>query len=239
MKEPFSLSRIFVNFFTGFGSGLIGTAVFGIMILVTWSIVGDTLSPTDIRLNEFGVRISQSDSHPLFLHFITLAIFLGILAGNIAFVILSTVVESRYENRSTAVTHVFFANLIMLILMLPVYVISSNLFGPQGVAFAGIFHALLSVIFSFFSLELIHYHKHLFISLYGVIAGIVLFVLVASFMVKGGNSLLAFLSLPLLMGFILAGNGIVRSVYAWMYQTYGVDMLNVETRFGDDYQAKK
>lgn len=239
MKDSFSLSRIVINFFTGFGSGLIGTAIFGIMILLTWSIVGDTLSPSDIRLNEFGVQISQTDSHPLFLHFITLAIFLGILAGNIAFVILNTVVEDRYEHRSTAITHVFFANLIILILMLPGYVTMSNLFGSEGIAFAGVSHAILSVLFSFFALEFIHFTKYLFVSLYGALMGIVLFLLIGSFLVKGNTSLLAFLSLPLLMGLVLAGNGIVRAIYAWMYQTYGMDVLNIQTRFGDDYSDKK
>lgn len=239
LKNPPSLSKIFGDFFTGFGAGLIGTAVFGIVLLLSWSIVGDTLAPTDVVINEFGVEINQRETHPLFLHFITLAIFMGILSGNVAFVVLKALIDPRYENKATMMSHVFFANLVILVLMLPAYIIFSNLFASDGVAFAAVLHIVVSVLFSFFVLEFVNFTKHLLVSLYGAIFGLLLFLWVAALMLKSNPSMLAFLSLPLLMGFILSGNRIAQATYAWMYQSYGVDMLNIDTRFGADYIEKK
>jgi len=238
LKNPPTLSKIVTNFFTGFGSGLVGTAVFGIIILLSWSIVGDTLSPTDIVKNEFGVQINNVQTHPLFLHFITLAIFLGILVGNLAFVFLSATSDARYTNKTTLITHVFFSNLVLLVFMLAGYVTFSNLFAAPGVAAAAIIHMILSVLFSFFTLEFVNFSRHLFVSLYGILVGIILFLIAGAVFLAGNASLLAFLSLPLLMGFVLMGNSVIQAVYGWMYANYGIDALNIETRFGEDYGQK-
>ncbi len=76
-KKPVTLSQIFISFLTGFGAGIAGTAVLAIIIFLSWSVIGGVLSPQEVPLNEFGVQIDAPQTHPLFLHFVVLAVFLG------------------------------------------------------------------------------------------------------------------------------------------------------------------
>ena len=239
LDNPPALSKILGDFAIGFGAGLVGTATFGIVVFLSWSVVGDTLAPTDVIRNEFGVQINQAGTHPLFLHFITLAIFLGILAATVSLVTITGITDSRYKHRTTTLTHVFFSNLVILILMLPAYIMFSNLFVAEGVAAAALLHAIFAAIFSFFSLQFVHLNRHLIVSLYGVILGMVFFLCVTAMMLRGNSSFIAFLALPLLMGSLLGMDSLAQSIYGWVYKRYGVDWLNINTRFGDDYSEKK
>jgi MFS family permease len=235
LKNPPSVSKIFFQFWTGFGSGMIGSIVFAIVILVSWSVVGDTLSPSDVDLNEFGVKIDQQTTHPLFVHFITVAIFLGVMAANLAFISLSSITNDRYNYRSTMVTHCFFGNLILLLLLIPCYIIFNIYLKSDGVAIAGIVHGLAAAMLSSLILEIVNQHKHSIINIIALIASMIIFTWVAIPIYGSGTTMFAFLILPLLMGIIAANNSLAESLYAWVYQTYGKDMMSLDQRFGDDY----
>lgn len=235
LKNPPTVSKIFFQFWTGFGSGMIGSIILAIVILLSWKVVGDTLSPTDVNLNEFGVTIDQQSTHPLFVHFITIAVFLGVLASNISFVALSSITNDRYNYRSTMVTHCFFGNLIVLILVIPCYIIFNAYLQSDGIAIAGIIHGLASAILSSLILEIVNRHEHSLVNIIALIASMIIFTWIAVPVYKSGSTLFVFLVMPLLMGTISATNSLAESIYAWVYQTYGKDSLNLNQRFGDDY----
>ena len=237
-RSSLSLAQILLRFFAGFGAGFAGAIVLGIVILLSWSIVGGTLAPPDTAFNEFGVRIDQMPTHPLFLHVVTLAVFLGAIVANVGYVFLSTALEKRYDHRATVITHTFFGNLILLVLILPVYMIMSRSFGSSGIGLAGIIHVMLATLFTFFVLEIINQSKYLLVNVYGAIIGLVFFFFFAIWLAGNNPTVLAFLTLPLLVGFIALGNGIAESLYNWIYRIYGSDFLNIETRFGTDYGKK-
>ena len=152
-KSP-TFSKTIGSFFTGFGAGIVGAIVFGAVILLSWSIVGSSLSPSAIATaNEFGVSNSIEKPHDLFLFFVMLAMFLSILATSIAYVALSSVADEVYNKRATVLTHAFFANLIFLVLTIPLYLGFSGL-RVEGLMMAAMIHIGLSAIFTFLVQEL-------------------------------------------------------------------------------------
>ena len=234
LLKPVSLLDIFIKFISGFGAGVSGSVISLIILFMGWSIVGKTLSPTELPVNEFGISVTPEATHPLFSYFIVLAVFLGILASSVSYIIISTLISEHYSFRTTLLTDVFFGNLILLILMIPIYTIVNAKFGYTNIGIAAGLHATLSAILSFFTLELINWSKYLMVNLYGIILGFILFTII-SLLSFSDKTVFAFFVLPFLFGFISMGNALAQSLYEWFYKTYGNDLLNLETRFGDDY----
>lgn len=234
-QQNHSVASIFFRFLMGFGSGFIGTVVLGIILFLSWNIVGETLSPSDVIKNEFGINISDNQTHPLFLSIVTLAVFLATMSANIAYVLLSSITEEKYARRSTTLTHVFFGNLVFLLFALPVYLISSSLFGPEGIAISALLHVTLTILFSFLVTEALHQSKYFIVNLYGALFGIILFTFVGNIFVSDNTTTLTLLALPLLLGCICLGSRFMEVLYAWLVQTYGTDFLNVDNQFGRDY----
>ncbi|MCF7847021.1 MAG: hypothetical protein K9M51_03235 [Candidatus Gracilibacteria bacterium] len=236
MDKPKSLtlSQIFLHLFTGLGSGLVGSIVLGILLLLSWGIIGSTIAPSTGVPEDLGLSTGAEPAHPLFLFFVMLGVFLSVLAASITHVLLMTVVDDHFQHRATILNHAFFGNLVLLLFFVPVYLAVAARWGSDSAGMAGLFHAVIAALFSFSILEILNNRKYLLVNLYGVILGLVLFS-IAAILLSRNTALLAFLSLPLLIGLLSAGNAIVRSVYGWMYQTYGTDLLNSDARFGEDY----
>jgi len=234
LLKPLSFLDIFIRFFSGFGAGVAGAVILLIVLFAGWSIVGSTLSPAEITTNEFGISQMEEGIHPLFIYFVVLAVFLGVLAANLSYILISTVVSEHYAFRTTLLTDIFFGNLILLILMIPVYAMMNGHFGYTSIGLAALIHAILSSLLSFFTLEIINWSKYLMVNLYGLLVGLILFVIV-SILFFSNKTIFAFFFLPFLFGFLAMGNALAQSIYEWYYRTYGNDFLNSETRFGDDY----
>ena len=54
-------------------------------------------------------------------------------------------------------------------------------------------------------------------------------------LIDTNSAMLAFLALPLIYGLLNFFRDVTESLYIWFYQTYGVDVLNIETRYGSDF----
>jgi hypothetical protein len=166
---------------------------------------------------------------------VTLAVFLATLTASIAYTFLTSATEDKYEKTATFLNHIFFGNLILLFLILPTYLITSSLFGANGVAFTGIFHGILVALLTQFVLEILSARKHLLVNLYGTLIGLLGFYFCFSLFLGGNPTVLSFLTLPLVFACMGAGNGGAEVFYNWLYRTYGFDFLNIETQFGEDY----
>ncbi len=232
-----TLSTVFVRFGLGFGSGLSGALVLGLVLLFTWSIAGDVLSPTTYQVqDEFGQTLSHKENtHPLFLSVVIFAVFLATLISNLFFCLITSTVEAKYVTRSTNVTHTFIGNLIMLIIFLPVYMVSSAKFGAPGVAFTSLFYAVLSALLTFLILEILSTHKYLLVSIYGAFLGLAMFLIIINLIGMENPTILSFISLPLLLGMIGAGSAIAQMFYMWIENIYDNDFLDMDKRFGSDY----
>jgi hypothetical protein len=234
LLKPISLLDIFIRFFSGFGAGVTGSIISLIILFLGWSIVGSAISPTDLPVNEFGISVAPEATHPLFTYFVILAVFLGILASSVSYVLISTLISEHYSFRTTLLTDVFFGNLILLVLMIPLYTVVNAKFGYMSIGISAGLHATLSALLSFFTLEIINWSKYLMVNLYGIILGFIIFSIV-SILSFSDKTVFAFFILPFLFGFLSMGNALAQSIYEWFYKTYGNDFLNIETRFGDDY----
>ncbi len=232
-----TLPTVFINTLVGLSSGLLGTMVLGLILLLTWSIVGDVLIPTNQQTtSEFGEILSHKENtHPLFLSVVILAIFMASLAANILKTILSTSLEERHTSPATALTHVGVGNVVLLLMMIPVYITISGQYGATGVAIVALIHSCLSAIFSVLTLELTSIRKYILVCLYGVIFGLVLFFV--SFNIFGNNSptIMAFVALPLLLGMMSLGQGLTQLLYFWFAETYANDFLDLDKQYGSDY----
>ncbi len=231
------LSTVFLRFFSGFGAGMIGTIVLGIILFLTWGIVGDALAPTANQTVEdisTGI-VLKKESHPLFLSIVILAVFLATLIANLSNTLVSSATEERYQNRTTNVTQVFLGNLVILPIFIFVYLVSSALYGPIGIGVTAMAHICLVTIFSYLAMEILSQTKYLLLSLYGVIVGLALFGIVANFIASLNPTTLTLTALPLLLGFIGSGSAIAQMFYSWTQRAFGTDVLDSDKRFGDDY----
>lgn len=235
-EKNIPLSQIILRFFTGFSSGLAGSIVFMLVLFAGWSVVGDVLSSfAETTTNEFGVLVGNSNTHPLFVYFILLATFLGVLGSTATYTLLMTLVEDRFVLRSTTLTHTFFGNLFLMIILLPAYILASSKSGVQGITNIVLMHILLSGIFTFLVLEALHWSKYFLVNVYALTIGLALYFLVTTSL-SGNTTTLALLAMPFLFGFLAMGNSLTSALYEWFFHTYGSDVLNTETRFGSDYE---
>jgi hypothetical protein len=232
-----TLPNVFVNTLVGLASGLLGTMVLGLILLLTWSIVGEVLVPTDQQTTtEFGEILShQQNTHPLFLSVVIWAVFMATLAANILQTLLITSIEERYTARATCITQVAVGNVMMLILTIPIYIMVSSQYGATGVAVGAFIHTTMSVIFSTLTLEIITLKKYILVSLYGLMLGLVMFFICFSIFGNNNPTIMAFVALPLLLGTMSFGLGITQLIYFWFADTYGNDFLDIDKRFGADY----
>jgi len=226
-----------MNTVIGMGSGLFGTMVLGLILLLTWSIVGEVLAPTAQQAtSEFGETLNyKRDTHPLFLSVVILAIFLATLVSNILHTILVSSIEERHSSRATNITHVSAGNVILLVFMIPVYLLISKHYGATGVAFGALIHSILTVVFSSLSIEIIALKRYTLVTLYGGMAGLVLFFIAINLFSLSNPTVLAFILLPLLLGMMTLGSGLTQLVYFWFADAYNNDFLDREKRFGSDY----
>ncbi len=234
-----SLSTVFLRFLVGFGSGFVGSIILGIILLLSWSIIGDTFSSISITQSNLTLELSSAKTHPLFLSLIVLAFFLAILTSTLMYGFLTPTIEDKYKFRSTILSQTFFGNLIFLFLMIPIYVLAKKLFLANGVASAGALHVMTVSIFTFSVIELLNEKKHILVRLYGGILGISIFLFFGTMFLKNNTTIFVFLILPLILGCLGAGNAIMEIFYQWLYQNYGIDFLSTKTRFDVDYSDKE
>lgn len=236
-EKNIPLSQIILRFFTGFSAGLAGSVVFMLILFAGWSVVGEALSSSAAATNEFGVLIGSNETHPLFVYFVLLSTFLGVLASTATYTFLMTLVEERFVLRTTTLTHAFFGNLILMVILLPAYILSSSKSGVSGVTNMVLMHILLSGVFTFLVLEALHWTKYFLVSVYALAIGLALYFLVTTAL-SGNTTTLALLAMPFLFGFLAMSSSLTNTLYEWFFQTYGSDVLNTNTRFGADYESE-
>lgn len=232
-----NLPNVFVSTLVGLAAGLLGTMVLGMILLLTWSIVGDVLMPTtEQATSEFGEILShRQNTHPLFLSVVILGVFMATLAANILKTFLVTSIEEKYTARATCLTHVGIGNVVVLLMMIPVYILVSGNFGATGVAIVALIHSCISAIFSVLTIELISLRTYVLLSLYGMVCGMVIFFMTFNLFGGSNPTILAFVSLPLLLGSMSLGQGLFQLLYFWFADTYGNDFVDIDKRFGSDY----
>lgn len=237
-KKHVPLSRIIFRFLTGFGSGITGSIILLLILFAGWSIVGESLSAKTETVNEFGVLVGQTNTHPLFVYLVLFATFLSVLAASTVYTLLMTVVESRFTLKTTALAHTFFGNIVLMVFILPAYLVTSSQGGLDGITNMVLIHIFISGILTFLILETLHWDEYFLVSIYALVIALSLYFLSQTGFDEDQTHSLVLLSMPLLFGFLAMGRSFAEMIYLWIFRTYGNDVLNSETRFGSDYEDR-
>lgn len=233
------LSKAFFRMLIGFFSGLVGTMILGIILFVAWGAVGDSIQ--EVRFygtDNLNPAKEDTQVHPLFLNFITLAIFLSSLAATICYGAMISQSEGRQEQLSTTLTHIFVGNLVILVLILPLYFATSGMETQTGIILSTIIHSIMACLYTYMIMEVVQETRYISVHLFGVIFGIILFSWIATFTMQN-LSIFVFLTLPLLLMMIACGSTFAQMIYNWIRRVYGEDFLSIEKRYGNDYRTKQ
>ena len=235
--KPFGIQEFFIRLGIALGSGFLGTIVMGLILLLSWSIVGDALSPKLSEVNEFGVQIVQDANHPLLLWIIFLAVFIGSMATTLSHTVLISLTEEVPWKKMTVYTQVFFGQLILLIPMLLLYMVANIRLGTDGIALAGFIHGLLSILFVYLIQRLYERSERVLVAIYGMVLGLILVATIMFLVSTANRAMLTFTTFPLLMLLIHMGSGIADILYLWVYNSSGSDPLSLSTQYGEDYNT--
>ncbi len=232
-----TISGVFFRFLGGIWAGALGSIVMGVILFFTWTIVGDILMDSQrVEVLDNGFSVSEATPiHPLFIPIVLISIFLSGLVANLVFCVINTTMGERYPYRSTTLTHVFFGNLLILFLFIPIYLILGSIYGATGIGVSSITHVIIMGLFTFFVSEILSTSNYAFVSLYGAVLGLGLFVFWSSFLADKSPIMLTLLAFPLLLGFLNGSNAAVEMFYFWISEIYGVKFLETNKRFGSDY----
>lgn len=225
----YPLSQLVVRFFVGFLSGFTGTVVLGILMLATWSVIGDYISGENVAKDINGIDLNDKTLNPIFVIVVGIAIFLTTMVSNIVYNILIPLVDDKYEQKKLALSNIFIGGLVLAGMMIPIYTIGSASFYELGVGISGIMHATLFSIYTILIMEIVNKNNYLIVSTLGVLLGVILFVAISMILFTGSDSnstILILLTLPILMGCMSLANTMSEGIYGWFYKTYGTDTLS-------------
>lgn len=226
-----SFLTLVLKTFGGLGGGIAGMLILLLIFLGASTILQPALNP--------GLTAEETTKNPLFIFVFMAMIFLTSLGANIIGSLFFSFVEhEKYSRTSTAIYQIFAVNLVIFIIMAPIYIVldSQQLLDMTG--FLAGFHVLLSTVASIMILEIIGNLRYALVGIYGVVFSVLaaIGILMVIFAFSGKNPVVVlFAALPVLwtsLGFVTV---IIEMLYRWIWTLYGADFLMSKTEFGKDY----
>lgn len=206
----------------GLGGGMVGTVLAVVMFLVASA----SLEPVLTR-----AAFEPTEVPPFFIFILMFMIFLSTLGSNLVGSLLLGLSEKfRYTKIGAALSQIFFLNLIMFVVLIPVYLIVSKI-ELAFVSYVVGVHILISAQGSALVLEMVSNTKHAVVGIYATIlaslfASGIAFIL---YTVSGSNaSILLFTIFPVLWISIGLMEGILELVYGAIVSATGKDFLAVK-----------
>lgn len=216
----------------GLGGGVAGTLILLVIFLLASTILEPAFNPGSLG-------VDGGDKNPLFIFVFMAMIFLTSLGSNLlGSLFFSFVQHEKYGKVSTSMYQIFFVNVVIFIIMAPIYIIldTQGLLNLTG--FLAGFHVLLAALASVMILEIIGNIRYALVGVYGVIFSLLFSVgtimLILQF-TQQNPTVVLFATLPIMwtsLGFISV---VVEMVYRWIWTLYGTDFLASATEYGGDY----
>ena len=225
--RPVSMFAILMRTVGGLGGGIMGAGVIFVIALLGSGILSTAL-------DEVGGTPS-----PLFVFVFLAMIFLGSTTANLlGSLFMGFGDREHYSSVATSLYQIFFANVAILFVVAPVYLIVAGLDLNLGMlASVAALQVVVSAFVSALILEIIANHRYALVGVYStmlsVLVSVGVYFLVYS-MSSGSPLLLLLLALPVMWFSIGFFSGLISVLYGWIYQWYGVDFLNSGTTYGDD-----
>ncbi len=207
-----------------------GGAVGSLLLALIYVLSSTLLSPlvdgaTDITVG------------PVFIFLLLIMAFISSTVGNVLAVFLTSLTErEKYKRTSSAVFQIAVQSVIVFLLMVPVYFITSTIDITVNV-YAVALHLILTAIISALTLEVVSNYKYSLVGIYaitfalvfssGIIFGIAKFV--------NNAAILLFLALPIIWGSIGLFQSLTTIIYGWLARIYDKDFLSTQSLYCDDY----
>ncbi|MBI5754794.1 hypothetical protein HZA41_01080 [Candidatus Peregrinibacteria bacterium] len=227
--QPTAVS-LMLRILSGFLGGIGGTIMMATIFLVSSSTLKPIFQPDGTEKTVGG----------LFIFIFMGMIFLGIMAANMMVTILSAISErGKYSRLNSALYQIFIVNVIIFILLAPMYVMVSGA-GLMVAGYIAGFHAIISAIASVMILELIGNPSHALIGVYSVVlgllglAGFIVLTFFALAMTSNPAGVILFVGLPLLWTLLSTAGAFSDLLYKFIYSLYGVDFLRTDVSYGRD-----
>jgi len=224
-----SFPRFLLKILAGMTGGVIGTLILLMVFVLSSSILTPVLNPQPEQLVS-----------PIFIFFLLVIVFLSTTIGNLLSTFLLSYTEpDKYKNRSSAIYQTFIVHIIIFILMVPVYFITSSI-DVKITIWAVALHVIISAQTSALILEIVSDRKYALVGLYGVTFSILISAAVIFLMAKVVTSptILLFAALPVVWGSIAFTQSVVTMIYGWIVEIYDKDFLAADTVYGHDYGKK-
>lgn len=223
-KMPFS--TFLLRVLSGVAGGVLGAVVLVVIYLVASSMLP---AVNDIQ--------GEGIISPVIIFLLLIMVFLSSTAGNILSTFLLGLTErEKYKRNASTLTQVFTVNLIIFLLMVPVYFLTASM-GIEAVAYVVTVHMIIAAQVSVLIMEIVSNYRYSLVGVYGttfavVVAIAILFILAR---VLGNAPILIFLALPVVWGSIALVGSLVTVIYGWLAGVYDKDFLSTQTMYGDDY----
>jgi hypothetical protein len=223
----------FVKILAGMFGGAIGTLILTAVFLLSSSILNTVFVPAED---------TTAAPHPLFIFIFMAMIFLAALSANIiSSLFLAFTDKERYTKISTSIYQIFILNIIIFVLTVPIYIITSSISLPLT-GFAAVIHVLITTFASALILEIMARPKYALLGIYGVIIGILISLSINFIIYYFSDSnplILLFLAIPITWTSIALSEGIFYGFYYSIFQNYGTDFLSLKTEYGADIGAEE
>lgn len=214
---------VLLRTFGGLGGGIVGT---GLILVIAFLGSG-------ILSSAFGVGV-----HPLFVFVFLAMMFVGSCAANVLGPLFVGLVDrEKYTHLASSLYQIFIANVVMLVVVAPVYMVVASL-KPELIGGVAALQVVVSAFVSAMILEIVASYRYALLGVYATAFS----ALIASgvyFFFYGVSSsstpiILLFVALPVMWTSIALFGGLLEWVYAWFYKVYGVDFLSSVMKYGED-----
>lgn len=220
----------FTTFLLKVLAGGVGGSI-GALILLLLFIVIYTVFPSAPDLQ------TVTQINPIFVFLLMLMVFLALTPANLLSVFLLSLTErEKYVRVKSALYQIFIVNLIIFLLMVPVYFMTATInmdLTPYVVAL----HIILATQISAIILEVVSDYRHSLVGIYGITFSILVSV-ATMFLLQAiveSSAILLFLMIPVVWGSIAVVQSITTIIYGWIASIYDKDFLSTQEVYGDDY----
>ena len=221
-----SFPVLLLKLLAGLAGGGIGALVLLVFAVLAASIIAPLTNPVD----------TTESISPVFVFVVSIMAFLASTASDILSVLFLSLTErEKYTKTATAIYHIFILNVVLFILMVPVYFIATSAKVELSIFILAI-HVIISSQASAMIMEIVSNSKYSLIGLYGVTFSIVISTAIL-FGLYGGQSaaIVLFTALPVVWGSIALVYGIFAMIYGWIVELYDKDFLSLDADYGNDY----
>lgn len=222
-----SFATFLLKVLAGAAGGIGGALILGVIFFLASSI----FEPLTEGFSD------EAAVSPIFVFLLMIMIFISTTIGNIVSTWLLALTEKdKYKRISSAIYQVFIISVIIFILMVPVYFITSAT-NIGIMAYAIAMHIIIAAQVSVLILEIVSNYRYSLLGVYGVTFSILVSatILFAMAGIVRSPQLLLFIALPIVWGSIAVVHSIVTVLYGWVVRIYDKDFLSTQTVYGQDY----